>query len=225
MTENIKLDVSYRDITGKKIKTLRRTGAIPGIIYGHGFENIPVSVPEKQFMKVYREVGTSSIITIVVGNEKYDVLIYEVEQDPVSDAFRHVDFLRIRQDEKITTNIPVNVIGECSIVKELSGVLLTELDEIEIRCLPHDLPSHVEVDVSVITEFNEPLHVKDIKIPATIEVLTDKESVVVTVAPPKKEEEAPVVETQLIPEELKKEQEAAAAAQAEDKEGKKEKKE
>jgi large subunit ribosomal protein L25 len=223
MVSQVTLSASKRDVRGKNVKALRATGVIPAVMYGHGFDSIALQLDEKQFIKVYNEAGTSSIVRLTIDGEIFDTLIHEVDYDPVTDIPAHVDFLRIKKGEKITTEVPLEFVGECSVVKEMGGMLLTELDAIEIRCLPHDLISHIDVDVSVIKDFNEPLHVRDLKVPSTIEILTDLDIVVVTVAPPKKEEETPVAEATLIPEEMKKEQEAAAAA-AKDEE-KKEKKE
>jgi large subunit ribosomal protein L25 len=223
MVSHVTLSASFRDVKDKKVQSLRTKGIIPAVMYGHGFDPIALQVDKQQFIKVYTEAGTSSIVRLNINGEIFDTLIHEVDYDPVTDMPIHIDFLRIKKGKKITTQIPLEFVGECSVVKEKGGVLLKELDAIEIRCLPQDLINHIDVDVSVIKDFNEPLHVRDLNIPSTIEILTDLDMVVVTVTPPKQEEEAPAAEASLIPEELKKEQEAAAAA-AKDEE-KKEKKE
>lgn len=223
MVSQVTLTASKRDIMGKNVKDLRHQGILPGVMYGHGFDTVSLQLNEKQFVKVFALAGTSSIVRLTIDDETFDTLIHEVDFNPITDVPAHVDFLRIKKGEKITTEIPLEFIGECSVVKEMGGMLLPSIDAIEIRCLPSDLIAHIDVDVSVIKDFNEPLHVRDLILPAQFEVLTDLDIVVVTVAPPKKEEEAPVVEEQVIPEELKKEQEAAAAAAKENE--KKEKKE
>lgn len=226
MAEQYVLQATNRRERGKENRLLRKTDIVPAVVYGHGVENLSVALVYNEFKKLYEKAGSSSIVSLQIDADKYDVLVHEVKLDPVTDRYFHVDFLRIKRDEKIETKVAVEVVGESRVVKELNGIVVTALDELGVRCFPQDLIPKFEIDISKIENFNQPIHVKDIKVPDTIEMLNDPEAVVVTIVPPRKEEEeAPAVEVQLIPEELKAQQEAAAAAasQEQDKEGKKEK--
>lgn len=225
MVQHIHLQAEKRDVEGKKARHLLKEGVVPGIVYGHGFENIPVSLEYKVFHKAFSQAGYNSIITLAINGETYDVLVHDVVYDPVTDAYAHIDFLRIKKGEKIETVIPVIVTGECSLVKDMGGLLLHELDEVKVRCLPQDLIHDTQIDISLIEGFNQPIRVKDLKLPASLEILSDPEGVVLTVVPPRKEEEVTETVADAIPADLKAEQEAAAAAKVDpEKEKKKEEK-
>lgn len=223
MVQNIVLEAKKRIIVGKKVSQLLSTGMVPAVMYGHGFDNVLVSVDAQQFRKVFAKSGYNTVISLQIEGEACDVLVHDVTLNPVTDNVVHIDFLRIRKDQKIETAIPIVIVGESTVVKDLGGSLIHELDEIEVRCLPKDLIEKFEIDISTIQEFNTPIRVKDLKIPATLEVLTDMEGMIVTIVPPRKEEEAPAA-TDAIPADLKAQQEAAAASKVDpEKEKKKDK--
>lgn len=209
---SISLKAAKRDVLGKKVKRLRSEGLVPGVVYGNGFDTENIQISYGEFSRVYNQAGSSAIVTMEVGSNHYDVLIHEVDYDPVKSSFSHVDFLRIKKGEKINTKIPLEFIGESSMVKDLGGSLLTELDEVEVRCLPADLVDKIEVDVSVIAAFNEPIRIKDLKIPAKMEVLSDPEGVVANVVPPRAEVEETGAPTQLVSDAEMAKQQAEVAA-------------
>ena len=193
----LQLEVKKREIFGKKVKSLVKEGFIPAEIYGHGFENIHVSLSSKDFGKVFKEAGESSLVTIAIDGKMFPVLIHEIKKDVLGDRIIHVDLYRVRMDEKIKTQVPLRFIGESSAVKEKGGVLVKSVEEVEVEALPSDLPHSLEVDISKLTELHQNLHGSDIIIPKGVKVFIEPEMGIVTVMEPQKEEivETPAAET------------------------------
>lgn len=190
----MELTVQKREILGKKVKALIKQGLIPAELYGHGFENIHLSVPVKDFSRVLKEAGESTIIKLVLNGAEglegeYNVLINDFQKSPSTNEISHVDFYSVRMDEKITAMVPLKFINESPAVKEKIGVLIKAMHEIEIETLPADLPHHIEVDVSNLSDIGTSIYVKDLKINKGVKLLVDQETVVATVTEMAKEEE------------------------------------
>jgi len=208
----MELIAQKREIFGKKVNSLRRENLIPAELYGHGLENIHLSVPAKEFSKLFKEAGESTIINLNLENKKLPVLIHEVSVDPLSDKIIHIDFYQVKMDEKIITSVPLEFIGEAPAVKEKEGILIKAVQEIEVEALPSDLPHNIEVDISQLSDIGMSIHVKDLKIDKKVKVLADLETVVATVTEPAKEE---VVEKPITVEEVKVEGEEDKEAEQE----------
>lgn len=207
----MELQVQKREILGKKVKSLRKQGLIPAELYGHGKENSHLSVSAKEFNKVLKEAGESTVINLVLDKKKIPSLIHDVQLDPISQVFEHVDFYEVRMDEKIKTSIPLEFVGESPAIKQ-GGVLIKSLKEIEVEALPSDLVSHIDVDLSELKEVHSSIYVKDLKVSDKIKVLADLENAVATIIEQAVEEvvaPAPSVEDVKVEGEEKKEGEAA----------------
>jgi len=188
--EKIKLQAKKREIFGKQVSSLRREGLVPVVLYGKGKENMSLSVDKKEFDRVYKMSGGSTIIQVEIDGEKTkNVLVKEVAHNPVNDSIIHADFYQIKMSEKITAQIPLNFIGDSKAVIDLGGSLITNKSEVEIECLPADLPHEIEVDISVLEDFESVIHLKDIKVPEGVEIKDDIEETVANVEPPRSEEE------------------------------------
>lgn len=195
-TDMLKLEAKRREVLGSKVKNLLKEGLIPAEIYGHGFENIHVSIPFNDFLKVFKEAGESSLISVSVDGKSFPAIIYEVQKDVLGDNIIHVDFYRVHMDEKIQATIPLVFVGEAPAVKEKGGVLVKSVEEVEVEALPGDLPHQLEVDLSSLVELHQSLHGRDIKTPDGVKVLIEPEMGIATVTEQQKEEvvEAPAVE-------------------------------
>lgn len=194
--QQLALTATVREKESPKI--LLRKGLIPAVLYGHNVSNINLALPVHEFMKVYHEAGENTLIDLTVsGRSPVKVLIHDVDHDVVSNAVRHIDFYQVNMTEKIEAEIPLHFVGEAPVVKEQSGTLVVQFDVLPVRCLPTDLIKSIDVDVSSLTEFDDAIHVKDIAIPEALEVLRDKDDVIVLAARPRAEEpvEAPVEPT------------------------------
>lgn len=201
-----------------KAKTLLENGKIPAVIYGHGFKNQNISLPYLNFQKVYAQAGSSSLVDLVIGEEKpLKVLIQDFQLDPLSSKFIHVDLHQIKMDEKIKTDIKLVFTGEAPAIKELGGTLVKSFSQLPAEALPQDLVGEIVVDISSLKNFGEVIHIKDIAVPAGIKILAHGEDVIATVMQPKAEEEvaaAPAVDVSQIKTEAEEKREKKAAEEA-----------
>ncbi len=166
-----------------------KEGKIPAVLYGRGIENENLWVDKKEFAKVFKEAGESTLIDLHFGKEDRSVLIHDVQVHPLSGDFLHIDFYQVKMDEKIETDIELMFNGTAPAVKELGGTFVKNLDKLPIRCLPGDLIGHIDVDISSLKTFEDHIYIKDLNIPETIEVLIDEETVVALVTPPRSQAE------------------------------------
>lgn len=175
------LKVSKRERTGKNsLKQLREEGFIPAVIYGKKEETTSVKLPVADFKKTFKEAGESSIISLKGLEEDKEVLIQDMDVDPVLGNPLHVDFYAIEKGKKLTVKVPLEFVGVAPAVKELNGILVKVMHELEIEVLPKDLPQHIDVDIAGVVDFETSIHVKDLKLPEGVTVLVDENEVVVS---------------------------------------------
>lgn len=195
----------------RKVKTLRKKGILPAILYGSKIKNLPLEIDLKEFEKAEKEAGESSFISLKIEGKKknYQVLIKEVQREPMTGKPIHVDFYQPSLKEKITTAIPLSFEREAPAVKELGGTLVKNFLEIEIRSLAKDIPKEIKVDVSKLKTFEDKILVEDLKLPKGVEILRNKKDIVAFVSPPEKieEEKKPTEEVKEKTEETKREDE------------------
>ena len=199
----------------KSAKELRADRKIPAVYYGKGQKNLHLELDYQTFRKLFAQAGESTIIDLQVEGEKepFKVLVQEVQYDPVKDTFSHVDFIHVVMTEAITTKVPLEFVGTALGVKDLGGNLTVSKNELEIKCLPLDLPHSIEVDISGLIDFSVVIHVKDVIVPDKVTVLDDIEGTVVSVSAPREEKEEELEEE---------EEEGEEGAEAEEGEEKKE---
>jgi large subunit ribosomal protein L25 len=230
----IVIDVTPRTEFGKNpSRKLRRSGMIPGIVYGSHKPPVPISVDPKQVERIlHLESGVNTVFMLhLVGkDQRRYAMIKDFQADPVSSRLQHADFIRIQMDEAVQVNVPIQTVGEAPGVKLDLGILDIPLREIRIESLPADIPDHIQVDISAL-KIGDSIRVAELKVPPKVKILTEANQVVAVVTPPAKEEEpgaAPVAEV-TEPEVIKKgkaaSEEEGAAEEAPAKEGKSEKKE
>jgi large subunit ribosomal protein L25 len=214
------LDASKREITGKKVRFLRRQGIVPANIYGHGLESTPISVDTRSLKHLLTHAGKTDLISLKIASSKdpVRVLMREIQRNPLTDEPIHVDFYQVSMTEKIKTEVPLVFIGEAPILKKVKNISIFHLiDSIHIEALPDDLPHSLEVDVSHLEEMDHTIHIKDIPLGHGITLLSDPEQMVVKVAEARKEEEVvpAVVEAEAVEEGVEEAGEAGAGAEAE----------
>jgi large subunit ribosomal protein L25 len=185
----LELTAKMREVLGRKVKSLRKKGSIPAILYGLKAKSIPLEIDYSEFEKIFKEAGESTVIKLKTGKESKNVLIYDVARDPVSEKFIHVDFYEVRMDKPITAEVPLVFEGEAPAVKNLEGVLVKNITEIEVEALPANLPHEIKVDISYLNTFEDLIHVKDLKIPDGVKVSVNPDEIVALVSPPRSEEE------------------------------------
>jgi len=185
------LSAKIRKTLGRKVKTLRREGRLPAVLYGPKIENLPLEIEKKSFEKIYKTAGESTLIFLEVPEKKkrFHVLIQNVQLDPITLEPLHVDFFQPSLKEKIEARIPLVFEGESKAVKDLGGTLVKHLTEIEVKALPQDLPPEIKVNIEKLKTFDDEILVKDLPIPEKVEVQRKPDEIVVTVSPPEKIEE------------------------------------
>ena len=176
---------------GEKVKSLRKEGKLPAILYGPKIKNIPLELDAKEFEAIFEEAGESSLISLKVDGEKkpYQVLVYYTQKDPLTSDVIHVDLYQPSLEEKIQTNIPLEFIGESEAVKSLGGTLVKNIDEIEVKALPRDLPHKITVDISRLNTFEDHIKISDLELPGGVEIIKEPKEIVASVVPPTKVEE------------------------------------
>lgn len=188
--EAIKLALKKRDATLTP-KKLRLKSIIPAVIYGHGTENKSVQIDYNSFHKAFRAAGESTLLDLEIeGDGTVKALVKDWQVEPLSNRYTHVDFYQVNLKEKLKTEVALNFIGESPAVKEQGGSIIKTLDSVLVECLPMDLVHSIDVDVSVLKNFDDMIAVKDLAVPAGIEILENADEVIVKV-------EAPMTEDQL----------------------------
>lgn len=188
------LSAKTRKIIGKKVKSLRQNGVLPAVLYGPKIKTLPLQVDFKEFQKIYKETGESLMIDLEVekkdsNTEKFSVLIKEINRDAIASAPIHIDFYQPDLKEKIEANVPLVFKGEAPAVKDLSGTLVKNILEVEVKAFPHNLPKEIEVNIEGLKAFEDHIQIKDLKLPEGVEILKEAEESVILVMPPEKVEE------------------------------------
>ena len=200
MSTGFALDVENRpDLGTGSSRRLRRQGKVPAIIYGGGRKPRAVVLDHARLLReMEQEAFYTSILTLTLGEVSQPVVVKDLQRHPSRRQVLHLDFLRIREDEKISLNVPLHFLGgDVAVgVREQGGEVSVQLTEVEVSCLPKDLPENIEVDISEL-ELNQRLHLTDIEIPQGVELpalVQDLDPSIVTIIPRRREEEDEVPE-------------------------------
>jgi len=185
----LSLQAKIREKFGRKTESLRKKGIIPAVLYGTGIKNVPIEVDEKEFEKVYREAGESSLISLRINDKKYQVLIHDVAQDPVEGKFLHIDFYHPSSRKEVAAEVSLVFEGEEEIQKETNGNLIKEFQSVEVKGLPQDLPKEIKVDLTSLQNIGDKILVKDLKTSGSVKILKDPEEIVAVIVAPEKFEE------------------------------------
>ncbi len=200
MSTGFALDIENRPLLGTgSSRRLRRQGKVPAVIYGGGRNPRAVAVDHAKLLReMEREAFYTSILTVTLGDVSQPVVVKDVQRHPSRRQVLHLDFQRIREDEKITLSVPIHFLGtDVAVgVKEQGGEVTVQVTEVEVSCLPKDLPEYIEIDISEL-ELNQRLHLTDLPIPQGVELpalLHGQDPSIVTINPPRREEEDEVPE-------------------------------
>jgi len=185
MATTATISAQTREGRGKgAARASRREGRIPGVLYGHGEESVPLSIDAGELQKLVHTISVeNTIVDLDLGDgEPYKVLIRELQRHPFRDEFVHIDFFHVAMDEKIQVEVPIVLLGTPTGVKNKGGILDHQLRELEVFCLPGSIPEKVEIDVSDL-DIGDSIHVNEIQLP-DVEILTELDRAVVAVLAP-----------------------------------------
>ena len=186
------LEIKKRDLK-EDVESLRALGRVPAVFYGKKEASTPISVVAADFVKLFKQAGESSVISLKGDGLEVEALVQDVDIHPVTGKVRHVDFYVFEKGKKIKVEIPLDFTGSAPAIKELGGTLIKVLHTIEVESLPKDLPQRLIVDLAALIDFNSVITAKEIKLPKGVEIVAHADEVVASVAAPRAEEEVPVV--------------------------------
>lgn len=202
----IELPVETRQVTGKKVAALRRSGVLPGNVYGKGLDSVSIQIRTEEMDKTLKASTANEVFDLKITGESETrpVVLQKLQRHPITSSPLHAEFYQVSLTETMHAEVPLVVIGHSEAVITYNGVLMNAVTSVMVEALPLDLPSSIEVDITPLVELEQSLHVRDLPIPANVTVLTDPEVMVVKVSTPRVSVE---------------EEEEAAAAAAEGEEG------
>ena len=203
------LKARIREKVGKKVKMLRKQDILPAILYGPKTKNLPLEMNLKEFEKVYKEAGESSLISLQVSDgkdlstrtssepqsnssgqvKKILILIHEVKKDQLSEKPIHVDFYQPILNKEVEVTVPIIFEGEAPAVKELGGTLVKEIQEIVVKALPQNLPHEIKVNIGSLKTFEDEILIKDLKVEEGVKIKREADEIVAVVTPLEKVEE------------------------------------
>jgi len=187
----IKLNAKIRKETGRKTDVLRGAGRIPAVVYGHKIKNVLLDIDYKEFQKVLKEAGETSLIELNIEGEKEKrlVLVHDLQKDPVTDKFIHIDFFETSAKEEVEVKVPLVFEGISAAVKDLGGTLVKHISELEVKALPQNLVHEIKVSIDGLNTFADHILVKNLVLPKDIKISVKPDEIVVSVAQPAKVEE------------------------------------
>lgn len=182
-TAAIKLELEPRAITGKKVKQLRRAGAVPVHLYGPDIASRPLQCEEKQLLRALRQAGSANPITLSIQGEPGERLTFarEIQWNPVRGDLLHVDFLAVSANRPVAAQVPVILTGESPGAQRTGGAVAQVLYQLEVEALPLEIPNEIEIDLSQLVDTNAQVRAIDITLPANVALLTDPETLVARV--------------------------------------------
>ena len=182
--DKVELEVTNREILGKKVKHLRRQGITPVHLFGHSIESLALQCDTGELERVLAQAGQTGLIGLKLDEEKKPrtVVVREFDRDWRRGKLIHVDFYQVKMEEKIKLEVPVVLVGEAPALKFKDNMLEHELGTLTVECLPAKIPASLEVDISSFTEPGQAIRVKDIALDKDITVLNDPELVVVKIS-------------------------------------------
>ena len=193
----LSLAVEPRAVLGKKVSALRRSGMTPANIYGHNVPSLAIQADTHTLGLLLRRAGRTGLIALAVSGEAEPraVLVRAVQRKPTTGDLLHIDFLEVSLREKLRVNVPVTLTGSAPVADTTDSVIVQNLDRVEVECLPSDIPSQLEVDISGMAEPGAQLHVRDIQAPAGVVITTDGDILLVSTSAPVAEEEPETAES------------------------------
>ena len=182
--EQIELSAATRDILGKKVRFLRRQGLTPANLYGRNVKSTALQVDTTQLKHTLAKAGKSSLVALKVDSAKRPkmVIIRDIQREPLTGGLLHVDLYQVKMEERIKIEVSLLFVGEASAIRDRGGILVQNMNSVEVECLPANMPHNIEVDLSVLTELDQAVHVKDLSVDEGVTILTDPEQSIVQIA-------------------------------------------
>jgi large subunit ribosomal protein L25 len=187
--EQVVLKATKRTVIGKQVKAMRRAGQLPAVMYGRHVENpIAITLEARETGRALAKVSSSSLVMIDLEGEQIPALIREKQRDFIKNKLLHIDFLVVSLTEKLTASVGIELVGLSLAVKDANAILVNGLTEIEVECLPTDLPEKIVVDIAALVKVGDGIYVRDLVLPENVKVLDHPEEMLVIATAAKVEE-------------------------------------
>lgn len=182
--ERIELSAKPREVLGKKVRFLRRQGITPANLYGNNVKSTALQIDTVELKNAIAKAGKSSLVSLKIdGARRPRMIIFrDIQRNPLTGAFLHVDLYQVKMEEKIRLEVPLAFVNEAPAIKNQGGILVQNMNSVEVECLPANMPHRIEVDLSVLQEIDQAVHVKDISVEDGVTILTDPEQSIVQIA-------------------------------------------
>ncbi|MFZ5910317.1 MAG: 50S ribosomal protein L25 [Chloroflexota bacterium] len=187
--EKVVIKAEKRAVVGKQVRALRREGKLPAVIYGRHIQPISIVLDSHTASRTLAKLTSSSLVTLDLDGKEYPALVREKQRNYIKNSLLHVDFLAVSLTEKITASVSIQLEGVAPAVKDFNAILVTGLTELEVECLPTDLPERIVVDISGLKEIGDGVYVSDLVVSDKVEVLSEPEEMIVVATAMAAEEE------------------------------------
>jgi large subunit ribosomal protein L25 len=176
--EEVILKANRRNVIGKQVSAIRRAGRLPAAIYGHNIDPIAIELDLHDASKSLTGLAPSALVTVEVEGTPHKALVREKQRNKITGILLHVDFLAVSMKEKLRSQVYIEIIGVSPAIKDFNGVLVTGNDEVEVECLPQDLPERIVVDISSLLKIGDGVYIRDLRIPEGVKILADPDTMV-----------------------------------------------
>ncbi len=217
--EEVVLKATKRDVKGKQVKALRREGKLPAVIYGYDLDPTAIVMDQREASRILSHLASSALVNVDLDGTSHLALVRERQRNFITGVLTHIDFQAVSRTEKIRVAVAIDVTGESPAMKDYNGVMVLGLEELDVECLPQDLPERIVVNIGSLKRIGDGLYVRDITPPENVVFLENPDEMVVLITAPAVEEvEAPAAvpaeagtEPEVIEKGKKEEEEEAAA--------------
>lgn len=175
MKKKIKLEISRRTVAKKKVDRLRAQDIIPGIVYGRGFDPVPVQVRSKDFEAVYKQIHGTAMFDLYLDGMPHKALIHALQRDKLSHKVRHIDFLRVNLKERVSVEVPLVMTGHSPLEETGIGIVSQQTMSLHVKCLPEEIPNEIAVDRALIKAKEGVIHAGDIPLPTGVTLANEAE--------------------------------------------------
>ncbi len=182
--EEVVLNAEKRDVVGKQVRALRRQGKLPAVIYGHGIEPLSISLNQREASRILPSLSASHLVVIKVDNQPHTTLVREKQRHPVKGHLIHIDFHEVSMTERLKAQVRLDFVGDSPAVKNYNGIIVVNMEELEVEALPGDLPDRLTINISTLENIGDSIHVRDIPLPSSVEMMEDPNEIIIVVTAP-----------------------------------------
>jgi large subunit ribosomal protein L25 len=186
--DKVVIQATPRTVIGKQVRALRREGLLPAVLYGPHLQPIIISMDAHTSSRTLKKMTASSLVTIELEGKEYPALVREKQRNFITNNLLHVDFQVVSMTETLRTKVGVQLIGEAPVIDAFDAIIINGLEELEVECLPQDLPERIVVDISTLANVGDAIYVRDIKVSGKVEILDDMDEMIVLAASTYEEE-------------------------------------